>query len=289
MSANSGCQESPAPRDVVRRVLLAVITVAGDALVGGQYMSGVKSPMAARGAASSQEKLVGTYGEARTSLAFKMPDATVQELLPSGWLSSPFSAGPAKDANLTVTFMDWLVAQDSDGKPAATYRNVGLSVPARQNGTELIVTVAVVGLSSPPGYAPGPYGNFSAAKGIMSRTLRINDEGRSRAEESWDFEGETGDSIRLEIQFVRGIAVRRNAEVRVHSAIKPKFYRIYRTEEAVDVVRSGTERSDRVQRCFFKASGPRLSPLFNGSEQLISIASLPWVSRRVFVPITGVR
>ena len=156
-------------------------------------------------------------------------------------------------------------------------------------GTIHVWSQIVVGLSSPPGYAPGPYGNFSAAKGIMSRTLRINDEGRSRAEESWDFEGETGDSIRLEIQFVRGIAVRRNAEVRVHSAIKPEFYRIYRIEEAVDVVRSGTERSDRVQRCFFKASGPRLSPLFDGSEQLISIASLPWVSRRVFVPITGAR
>ena len=67
--------------------------------------------------ASAQEKLVGTYGEARTSLAFKIPDATAQSMLPRGWLASPFSAGPSKGANLVVTFMDWLVALDPDGRP----------------------------------------------------------------------------------------------------------------------------------------------------------------------------
>jgi hypothetical protein len=61
--------------------------------------------------ASAQEKLVGTYGEDRTSLAFHTPDATAQNILPQGWLPSPFSAGAAKGANLVVTFMDWLVVQ----------------------------------------------------------------------------------------------------------------------------------------------------------------------------------
>jgi hypothetical protein len=76
--------------------------------------------------ASAQEKLVGTYGEARTSLAFKIADATAQSILPRGWLTSPFSAGPSKGANLVVTFMDWLVALDPDGRPTNTFRHVGL-------------------------------------------------------------------------------------------------------------------------------------------------------------------
>jgi hypothetical protein len=50
--------------------------------------------------ASAQEKLVGTYGEDRTSLAFHIPDATAQNILPQGWLPSPFSAGAAKGAKL---------------------------------------------------------------------------------------------------------------------------------------------------------------------------------------------
>lgn len=252
-------------------------------------MPGVISPVAAQGAASAEEQLVGTYGEARISLAFKVPDATAQRLLPPGWLLSPFSAGPAKDANLTVTFMDWQVAQDPEGKPADIYHNVGLSVPAKQTGSEATVTMAVGGLSSPPGYAPGPYGTFAAAKGVIARTLRIDADGLPRAEESWDLEGETGDVIGLKLQFVRGIAARRNAEVKVHSALNPEFYRIYRIEEAVDVVRSVTNGIDRVQKYLFQASGPRLSQSFNGSERLISITSLPWLSRRVFLPVPGAR
>jgi hypothetical protein len=185
--------------------------------------------------------------------------------------------------------MDWLVAEDPDGNPADTYRNVGLSIPVRQNDTEMIVTMAVGGLSSPPGYAPGPYGNFAAAKGIMARTLRVDDEGLARAEESWDFEGETGDSIGLELQFVRGTASRKHAEVKVHSSMKPAFYRIYRIEEAVDVVRSTISGIDRVQKYLFRVSGPRFSSLFDGSEQLISITSLPWLSRRVFLPVPNAR
>jgi hypothetical protein len=236
--------------------------------------------------ASAQEKLVGTYGEARTSLAFNIPDATVQKLLPQGWLASPFSAGPAKGANLVVTFMDWLVVQDPDGKPTNTYSHVGLTVPAKQNGTEATVAMVVAGLSAPPGYAPGPYRNFGAAKSIIARTLRIDDDGVSRAEESWQFEGESGDTIQLQLQFVRGTARRSKLEAEVHSAMKPEFYRIYRIDEAVDVVRSADSGTDRVQKYLFKASGPQFSALLNGSEQLVSITSFPWFSRQAFLPVS---
>jgi hypothetical protein len=235
--------------------------------------------------ASAQEKIVGTYGEARTSLAFSIPNAVVQKILPPGWLPSPFSAGPSKGANLVVTFMDWLTVQDPDGKPAKTYRSVGLAVPAKQNGTETTVSMVVGGLSSPPGYAPGPYGNFVAAKSAITRTLRTDDHDVSSAEEVWQFEGESGDSVQLQLQFVRGIAVRSKLEAKVHSATKADFYRIYRIEQAVDVVRSATGGTDRVQKYCFKASGPLLSSLFNGSEQLVSITSAPWFSRQAFVPV----
>ena len=149
---------------------------------------------------------MGTYGEARTTLAFKMPNPTAQKLLPEGWLLSPYKDGPGKDANLIVTFMDWLVVQDQDGKPAPTYRNVGLTVPAKQTSTEATVSMVIAGLSSPGGYAPGPYGNFVAATATLAKTSRVDPDGHARAEETWEFEGESGNSIRLQLQFVRGIA-----------------------------------------------------------------------------------
>jgi len=116
-------------------------------------------------------------------------NATAQSMLPRGWLASPFSAGPSKGANLVVTFMDWLVALDPDGRPTNTFRHVGLTVPAQQNTKDETVAMVVTGLSAPPGYAPGPYGNFGAAKSRTMRTLRT-DDGFSTTEESWKVEGE---------------------------------------------------------------------------------------------------
>ena len=69
------------------------------------------------GAAAAEEKLVATYGEERTVLAFKLPDATARKLLPAGWEVAPVPAGPSKDANLLVNFIDWLTVQNPDGKP----------------------------------------------------------------------------------------------------------------------------------------------------------------------------
>ena len=70
----------------------------------------------------------------------------------------------------------------------------------------------------------------------------------------------------------------------LHSAVKPDFYRIYRLEQAADVVRSTATGTDRAQKYAFKATGAKLSPLFDGSEQLISITSVPLYTRQIFLP-----
>ena len=234
--------------------------------------------------ASAQEKLVGTYAEARTTLAFKIRDSVAQSMLPHGWIANQFSVGPSKGANLVVTFMDWLAVQEPDGKPGKTFRHVGLTVPAKQDGGEAAVSMVVAGLSAPPGYAPGPYGNFAAAKSHVTRSLRTDDDGVSTAEESWQFTGENGDAVDLQLQFARGLARRAKSEAKVYSAVKPQFYRIDRIEEAIDVVRSADAGAERAQKFVFKATGPRFLTLFDGSEELVSITSFPWFSRQAFLP-----
>jgi hypothetical protein len=243
----------------MRQELLAIVMAGG---------LGFAAPIA-----SAQEKLVGTYAEARTTLAFKIRESAAQNMLPQGWR-----------ANLTVTFMDWLAVQEPDGKAAKTFRHVGLTVPAKQDGGEAAVSMVVAGLSAPPGYAPGPYGNFAAAKSHVTRSLHTDDDGVSTAEESWQLTGENGDELELQLRFARGLARRAKSEAKVYSAVKPQFYRIYRIEEAIDVVRTADAGADRVQNFAFKATGPRLSTLFDGSEELVSIISFPWFSRQAFLP-----
>jgi hypothetical protein len=68
------------------------------------------------------------------------------------------------------------------------------------------------------------------------------------------------------------------------SAAKPDFYRIYRFELASDVARSTATNVDRVSKVSLKATGAKIAPLFDGSQQLIAVTSVPWYSRQVSLP-----
>jgi hypothetical protein len=238
---------------------------------------------AAANAASAAEKLVGTFGEQRTALSFKVPDAAAQKLLPEGWQVSPASTGPSKDANVNVVFIDIATVQNPDGSPGDTYRVAAVVVPAKKKGSEAVVPMVVGGFSTPPN-VPGAYGTFALANATMDRHVHTDAAGKSNVEESWEFKGDGGDLIQLQLQYVRGVATRSKVEVTPYSPVKPDFYRIYRIEQAADVVRSTAAGIDRAQKYAFKALGAKLSPLFDGSEQLISITSLPFYTRQVFLP-----
>lgn len=239
---------------------------------------------AAANGASAAEKLVGTYGEQRTILSFKVPDAAVQKLLPDGWQASPTSTGPSKDANVNVVFVDLLTVQNPDGSPGETYRVAALAVPAKKKGTDATVPMVVGGFASIPSYVPGAYRTFGLASATVDRHIQTDPAGKSTVEESWEFKGDGGDVVQLQLQFVRGVAARSKAEAMPHSGVKPDFYRIYRIEQAADVVRSTATGVDRAQKYSIKATGAKLSPLFDGSEQLISITSLPFYTRQVSLP-----
>jgi hypothetical protein len=240
--------------------------------------------MAAGNAASAAEKLIGTYGEQRTVLAFKVPDTAAQKLLPEGWQASPPSTGPSKDANLNVVFVDVLTVQNPDGTPGETFRVAALMVPAKKKGTDAVVPMVVGGFASTPTYVPGAYGNEDLASATIDRRAHTDPTGKTNVQESWEFKGNDRDAIELQLQYDHGVATRSKAEVMPHSGVKPDFYRIYRIEQAADVVRSTATSTDRVQKYAFKATGAKLSPLFNGSEQLVSITSLPFYTRQVFLP-----
>jgi len=235
-------------------------------------------------AAAAGEKLVGTYGEERALLRFKVSDATVQKLLPEGWQVSPDTAGPSKDANLNVAFVDVFTAQSPDGKPEDPYRVAAVVIPAKKKGTEATVPLVVTGFASIPSYVPGPYEAFALASATVDRHVHTDPGGTSNIEEAWEFKGDGGDLVQLQLQYVRGPLTRSKIETTPHSGIKPEFYRIYRIEQAADIVRSTPTGTDHAQKFLFKAAGGKLSQIFDGSEQLISITSLPFYSRQVFLP-----
>jgi len=106
----------------------------------------------------------------------------------------------------------------------------------------------------------------------------------SMIDETWDIRGDDSNTLQVELQFTRGVLARGMGEAKLYSGAKPDFYRIYKFEQATDVVRSTAIGIHRVSKFSFKASGSKLAPLFDGSQQLIAITSVPFYSRTIYLP-----
>jgi hypothetical protein len=234
--------------------------------------------------AGEKDKLYSSTLDVRTVLSFKVADSAAQKMLPEGWQIEAPNTGPSKGANLSVVLVDQILAQDAEGKPVDAVRGAALVIPAKKQGMEKAVPMVIGGLFSPTSYAPGPYSNFVYAKADLDRKIHSDPAGMTSVEESWSFTTDGGDSVQVQVQYTRGVPGRANVESLVYSGAKPDIYRIYRYEQATDVVRSTVTGTDRAQKVSFKASGRQLTPLFDGSEQLVSITAIPWYSRQIFLP-----
>src|SRR5262252_8865173 len=234
--------------------------------------------------AQDREKLSSTELLVNTQLTFKAPDAAVQKLLPAGFeLNSP-AAGPNKGSNFGITLIDYLLVQDREGKPLPLRTTFAMNIPAKKTATGEAVGVVFNGLIVQAA-VPGPYGVFGAAKLSVERRSNADADGKTMIDETWQAKADDGSMLEVQLQFTRGVPGRSKVEAKLHSAGKPEFYRIYKFEQAADVARSAATGIDRVNTFSIKATGPRFAQLFNGSEQLISITSVPSYSRSIFVPV----
>lgn len=231
-------------------------------------------------AAQTKERLVITNVDARTAVSFRLQDATVQTLLPEGWEVDTAPDG----ANLRVIFVDNLIVQDADGKTTDNLRSVLWAVPAKTKPGGDKAGMAIGGFVSSDEAAPGPYGNFYAASATLIRKASVDKSGKSTVEETWTFKTQSDDMVEFKIQFVRGPLARSKANIRTYSAQNPDLYRIYRVEQAVDMIDMSLGNNDRVQELVFKVKGSKLGPVFDGTERLVDVTSTPWYARQVYLP-----
>jgi hypothetical protein len=235
-------------------------------------------------AAQDKEKLSATDLSVRTALTFKAPAAAVQKLLPPGFeLNSP-AAGPTKGFNFGITLIDYLMVQDPEGKALPPRTTIAMNIPAKKTATGESVGVVFNGLIDQAA-VPGPYGVFGAAKLTVDRRSQTDADGKSIIDETWQAKADDGSMLEVQLQFARGVPARGKVEAKLHSGGKPEFYRIYKFDQAADLVRSTATGIDRVNKFLIKATGPRFAPLFNGTEELISITSVPSYSRAIYVPV----
>jgi len=187
------------------------------------------------------ETLDGYGNESRTVLGLRVSPSAAQAWLPAPWLVNPIGTGPSKDANLIFIFINPWLFQDSESKPtsAPIDRQVGFGIPGKHPQTgETGFFVARV-YHSDPNAAPGPYKNSIPVATVRAeQTLKGAGLEPATGSEVWEVRDAAGGTIELRLQYQRGVPSRIKAENKPRSAVEPNFFRIYRVDQGVDVVKA---------------------------------------------------
>jgi hypothetical protein len=235
-------------------------------------------------ASATAETLVGSNADNRITVALRAAEAALQGWLPAPWQVEPIPAGPFKGANLLIAFIHRLLNQDAEGKPAAggTFRLAALYVPAKhpQTGESAPFIIRVYG----PHEGSGPYKNSVRATVSREATLKGADFEPGAGSEYWRIRDHAGGILEFRMDYQRAIPVRSKGEARPHSNVDPTFFRMYRYDQLMDVVKSIPDGIERVQSHQLRVTIAELRELFNGTEQLVGIAMIPWYGRNTVLP-----
>jgi hypothetical protein len=174
-----------------------------------------------------------------------------------------------------------------DGKPAArpTARLVYLAIPVRETATGTAGQMIVHGLTENAADAPGAFGVYQhATTAKMSRTASAAN-GTAIGSEDWEFAAASGERMEVHVEYERGAATKGGAEVKFFYPNDPSKFQIFKTDQAIDIMRNPTTKPpDHIRKFSYKAGGGRIAALFDGSEKVVSWDSFPWYIRTVSTP-----
>jgi hypothetical protein len=244
--------------------------------------------IALAGSPAGAETFIEHSAEARMQLDFVVPDAALKKFLPAGFVPNVATAGPAKDCNLRMIFIDRVDITKQDGAPAdpGSNRLVYFAIPIKQIATNTLGQMLIFGLTTQAKDAPGPFGVYVHAP--VESMRRASEGGGDKpviTEERWSFAAKSGERIELDLKYERGTARRSTQETRFFSSIDPNIQQIFKIEQGLDIMRNATVPvRDRVMAFSYKATGGKIAPLFDGSERVVSIDALHWYNRAVYSP-----
>jgi hypothetical protein len=232
------------------------------------------------------ETLLEHSAETRMQLDFVVSDAALKSFLPAGWETDVATSGGAKDCNLRMIFVDRSDISGPDGAPKGTSQLAYLEVPVKKPGSNLAGRMVIGGLTADAKDAPGPFGVYKAAASYRVERSTAGAAGQPiQTTENWEFAGPNGERMELHLKYERRVARRGVGEIKLFSAADPSFYQIVKLAQGLDPMRNATVPSrDTVSEFQYKGTGGILGALFDGSERVVSIDSIHWNDRAIYLP-----
>jgi hypothetical protein len=236
------------------------------------------------GQTARAETLVERSAETRMQLDFVVADAALRKLLPAGWETDVATSGGAKDCNLRMIFVDRGDITGPDGAPKGASQLVYLEVPVKKAG--LAGRMVIDGLTADAKDAPGPFGVYKAALGHrLERTTTVAPGQPVMTSETWAFSGPDGARMELAVKYEQRVARRGVSEIKQISAADPAVYQIHKIVQGLDPMRNATVPTrDTVSAFSYVGKGPILDSLFDGKERVVSIDSIHWSERAIYLP-----
>jgi len=236
---------------------------------------------------ATAETLVESNADVRTTVTLKVKDAEAQKLLPAGWQVAPLDGGPAKGGNLLLVLIDRIVSQGADGKASGVGpidRALAVVVPAKHGQTGAAGPNVVGVYSANPKALPGPYKNSVQATLQVEQSTKATDLEPATVSEAWSVRERGGGVVSLRLEYPRGALARSKSESKIYGGPDPAFFRIYRVDQATDLLRSVPTGTDRLKHYQLHVSMPELKLMFDGTEQVISVVVIPLYVRQVSLP-----
>ncbi len=234
---------------------------------------------------SHAEENTGTTIESRLILAFKAPDAAVQNMLPEGWTSLTLPQGPLAGSNMLITLMDRHLILDADGMPKvpAFGPTAALFTYAVKEGEKGARGFVVRTYEEPP--LTDPYSTSVQADIERVYSLKdAGDAGRSISE-SWTILPTTGGEITIELSSaLGGYLWSTDQTAQPYSATVPEFSRIYHYNQLVSPLMSKAAGRELNGKISVTLNDPEIANLFDGTEALVGILSIPQYQRKITKP-----
>jgi hypothetical protein len=185
-----------------------------------------------------------------------------------------------------MVFIDGIDITKADGSPADQGSNqlVYLAIPIKHPATNTLGQMLIFGLTADAKDAPGPFGVYMHASSYrMERSTSVGAGREPLAEEHWEFAAPSGERLEVHLKYERGVGRRNSNETKFFSATDPNVSQVFKIEQGLHIMRNATVNvPDRVKEFQYKASGGKLTGLFDGTERVLSIDALPWYNRAVY-------
>jgi hypothetical protein len=235
---------------------------------------------------AAAQTFVEQSAEVRMQLDLAVPKEALQKLLPAGWEPAVANAGPAKDCNVRMIFVDRIDINAQDGSPKGSNKFVYLASPIQKTGGEVAGQMVIDGIAADPKDAPGPFGVYQAASDFrVDRSSHSGPGAAIQNEETWSFSAANGEHMELHLTYERGVARKVSSETKFYSAANPDSYQIWKIDQGLDIMRNATVQvPDKVKSLDLKASGGKVGTLFDGTQRIVSVDALHWYNRAVSSP-----